>query len=190
MTTRRRDGGGEPFGEWLRGNKALDSFKCNLYATDIDFQFCKYKTHIDGVGTRSVKLLLEVEVKTFGAKPNPEQLEVLFFRHDSLNSKQKRLSTRLKKPVSVWNFGCSILVMESDRPDTSSYILYGRFMQDGSVDYMVINHNTLTHILAFDIRPDTLTSFSLRRHHKERFLIETVTTPLGIKIDRRVVRRS
>ncbi len=167
MTAPSRDGRDSPFSDWLRNHPEIDSQRTALYLTDIDYTFCKFRPWVDTEGTREVKLMLDVEAKTFGRSPDREQQEVLFFRHQLLCRKQRLWSTYLKRNVSVWHFGQYLLrFIDGDRPDNSSKIYWGKFWCDeGDISKKEITEKILIEILRFDIAPDTLKKLSLRRHH-------------------------
>jgi len=167
MTKIDKDGRDKPFSDWLRNQPDLDSIERGIDLTDIDFVFHKYKSQVNGIGTRKVKLMLDIEVKSFGAKPEPAQAETLFFRHQLLNRKKMLYSSMSGKIITVWHFGQFITVLnDGKRPDKCKSIEWGIFDPRGKINFKVISERKLIKILGFYIRPDNFERLSLRRHHK------------------------
>lgn len=167
MTVVARDGRDKPFSDWLRSQPGLESRLYSLDILDIDFSFHHFITRVDKNGTREVKLMLDLEVKTFGKNPNANQIETLYFRHQRLQGMNKLYSTCMKKKVSVWHFGQFILRMDGgDRPDKCSSINWVKFGKQGMLTLQEINEPFLIEILQFKRRPDTFKKLDLRRHHK------------------------
>ena len=195
MTTPARDGRDGPFGDWLRKHPDLDSYTIKLYSNDVDQVFCKYKTHIDSCGTRRVKLMLEAEIKCFGKVPDPEQTEVLFFRHQLLLRKGDigvdLFSSLLRKQVTVWHFGQYVLqINDGERPDKCNSLAWGIFDSQGKLRWNRITERQLINILSFEYRPDRYVRLSLRRHHKTQELVYTETRGLLFPLEKRVLARS
>ena len=164
MTQVARDSRDKPFSDWLRKNPELDSIQQSLDVTDIDFVFHKYRTHTDRIGTREVKLMLEVEVKTWGKELSPNQAETLFFRHQLLN-KYRNLRSK-KGPRAVWHLGQYVLILSGgERPDSCDTIGWGLFNHTGNLTFTLISEKKLVKILRFDIYPDNFKEITLRRHH-------------------------
>jgi len=159
----RRDG---PFSDWLRRHPDLRANVFWLYAMDIDMIFHKYQTRVDRLGDRSVKLMMDVEVKTFGAMPNDMQRETLYFRHQILRSKKLRYSTFIRRNVAFWHFGIFVLVIHNGaRPDECSAIDWVQFDAAGNFLPRRITLDELVDLMRFNIRPDTFRRLDLRRHH-------------------------
>lgn len=179
MTAPARDGRDEPVCDWIRTNRNLDSISCSLCVTDKDMSFLKFVTYVDGIGTRNLKLMQNVEFKSFGKCLMPQQQEELFFSHQLLAKKKKLYSTYMKKPVGVWHYGYSILRMiGGDRPDRCDSMEWARFENNGELLKTEVSENTLTELLAFNLDPQTLQPIEFRRHHKTRKLMQTVTDRL------------
>jgi len=191
MTASARDGRDGPFSDWLRRNPSIDSRDHSIYACDIDMMFYKYRTVVDKVGTRDLKLTMDVEIKTFGAYPNEEQRELLFFKHQ-LNVKKKMYSTMLSRAVKVWHFGQFVLrILDGDRPDNCTSMNWGRFSERGRLEEVSVDETMLAGILRFDIAPDTLDKLELstRRHHKTTWTYYTDKSGL-FPVERPVASRS
>ena len=200
MTAQARDDRDKPFSDWLRKQPKLDSVLQAVYATDIDMTLYKYKPSVDRVGTRDVKLMMDVEVKTFGAAMGDQQRETLFFRHQLLKNIGTRaqradctkqlLSTFLNRRVAVWHFGQYVLrLLDGARPDSCSAIEWNIFSASGRLLPRVISEETLIQVLSFILRPDDMKPLALRRHHKTHELFIVDHSGL-FPVDRRIVRRS
>jgi hypothetical protein len=168
LTKPARDGRDAPFSDWLRKHPELDSWDQSLYLCDIDFSFHKWKTKVDKIGTRDVKLMLDLEIKTYGAVPNQGQLELLFFK-DQICDKARRyklFSNRLRQKVTVWHLGFYVLILNGgDRPDNCKSIDWCFFDNTGVLIFNRINEQTLSNILNFSISPKKFKKLTLRRKH-------------------------
>lgn len=190
VTRPARDGRDGPFSDWLRRHPELEANLHWLYAMDVDMVFHKFKTWVDCEGTRDVKLMMDVEVKTFGRQPDDRQLETLYFRHQILASKKWRYSTLIKKSVRFWHFGVYVLILDGGaRPDCCNAIQWRRFEDAGKLTSEEITLDTLKELLRLDVRPDTLQPVDLRRHHKTKELMEIDWDGL-FPVPRKVVKRS
>lgn len=174
MTVVARDGRDKPFSDWLRNQSGLDSRLYSLDVSDIDFTFHRFAANVDKSGTRDIKLMLDLEVKTFGKHPGSNQKETLFFRHQLLSKKGKLFSNLRNCKVTVWHFGQYVLrIIDGDRPDECKELLWGKFATQGVLHYSSIDEETLIKALRFELRPDSLKPLELRRHHITR-TIQTV----------------
>jgi len=167
MTAQRRDGAGEPFGEWIRAHPALDSIRERLSVTDSDYWIHQYRAHRDRVGRRAIDSVMLVEVKAFSKEIGYAQRDTLhlvsqLLRIASVRPDGRRRTIRLNGTRTgerrvVRCFGVHCLQMTSDRPDTSNLMLW---------DGKVIDCETLVEVLRFDRDPDSPRMIlSLRRHH-------------------------
>ena len=169
MTKPAFDGRDKPFSDWLRQHPKLDSTLCSLDVTDIDFAFHKYRSNVDGLGTREIKLILDLEVKTFGKIPPKPQLETLYFRHQLLATKSQLMSNVRNQKLTVWHFGQYILIIHDGlRPDDCSKLEWCQFDSFGRLNNTTIQDHKLIKLLGFVIRPDNFAPLSLRRHHKTK----------------------
>lgn len=193
MTAPRRDGGGSPFGEWVRDNKYLDSrVKC-LCLADIDWLFHKFSVRGDRMGERDLQAMMDVELKTFSAPLKYSQRETLFFRHQQLYDRRKKLLTLRGKKVSVWSFGVNILSLAGAAPVEGESMRWGIFdVTTGEIVWTVIESiRMLEEILCFERRPDRPAEhFKARRHHAKKTLLVTVKTDLGFPIEEMKTYRS
>jgi hypothetical protein len=197
MTCSRRDGGREetPFGKWVRARKDLDSIVYWLDVCDGDYIFHQYKTHDGKHGTRQVKQIMLVEVKTFSQMPKPNQLETLWLWHQ-ITFNRRPGETRLKglpgRPaVNVWSHGVFVLQLESDTPERGA-IRWHHFLPDGRLEeYELADQDHLAHILGFRVRPNEPNRrLSVRTHHFSEEVTVKRTLPLGFVIDETFTRRS
>lgn len=185
MTKVAFDGRDKPFSDWLRRHPDLDSCKVGLDASDIDFVFQKYRIgehkHGDFMKSRQVKLMFDLEVKSWGKRPPKPQIETLFFRHQLLTGKRlgKELYSNMqKRKVTVWHFGQFILIMDGGcRPDACKRIQWGRFDDGGEIILTPISETTLIDILSFNLRPDTFGVLSIRLHHAKQVIVGTEYRP-------------
>lgn len=189
MTRDRVFGDDTPFGAWLRAQPSLDSTRSALAASDVDMMLHRYKANIDGMGSRRVALMMNVEVKTRLAMPSDSQRQTLFFQHQLLHEKRALRDIKPGK-VSVWHFGYFVLSISGERPDESDEMYWMRFADDGSFEPDPVTHQQLLDILGFRLNPETLRDLSLRRHHKTRRIIMRELTPLGFEVDRVLTRHS
>jgi hypothetical protein len=182
MTAIRRDGIEIPFSRWLRKEKRLDSVGQNLHVSDVDYSFMKYKTAIDRIGTRQLKLFMQIELKTFGKQLDAYQQEHLFLLHQLLThqrplpdvnkvegftGKIDLITNGVPKKIRVWSMGVSILTIDDgDSPDDCTGLWWGRFRTNGVVMHLPIMLDQLIGLLNFELHPDTLSKFRLSRHSK------------------------
>ncbi len=163
------------FGRWMRHQPDLKSSD-GIVRTDCDHIVLRYKTAKDG---RDFQLMMVVEVKEYGADPDPAQRDILSFfsqtiyvrgrnMHGSPTTRSLRLKSRmLGRDVLVRNYGVHLLQFERTSPD------------DGWIkwNWQFIDTVTLTEILAFNRRPDNPTlrmeEFLRDRHAKPKMLFGT-----------------
>lgn len=192
MTTSRRFGNDETeFQAWIRAHPEIDSLRHAVTVNDCDLVLQKYKTVVDGIGTRDVQLHMWVEVKTHSAMPNNTQRESLFDHHQLLMNKRRKLVSAISRTErSVWHFGVYVLSLSGTAPDNSSRIDWCSFDSRGALQRQPIDCETLCGILRFDVSPDDVKdALRLRRHHKTTELIRDERTPLGFVVPV-VIRRS
>lgn len=190
MTRSRAFGEDTPFSHWLRTNENMPSTK--IVATDADMIIHRYMTVVDSEGTRDIQSIMTLEVKTRGGSPSSSQADTLFKVHRS--SYTPRLIQVNGELVKNW--GVSILSMAGTSPDNSEWLVWGRFLEDGSIDWgdkfgdRYIDLDTLEKLLSFEIGPDDRRSNPLRRHHKTRTIIQRQRQALPFCIDVTLKTRS
>jgi hypothetical protein len=156
------------FNRWMRGHPDLDS-RTGIIRTDTDHIILRYKTALDG---RSYQLIMIVEVKEFGASPDPWQIDILSFLRQIAESKGRNLkgapTTRSRRVFSKRNqvyvrlrfYGVHLLQFEKTGPLDSDWIKWnGR----------QITTDQLVDLLAMNIRPDNfkpMIEFLRDRHAK------------------------
>lgn len=188
MARGRIHGSDVPFMAWCRSNPHLPAAgqQCGWVQTDVDAFIHRYLHLIDGVGTRELQAMMEVEVKTWGAMPSPSQEDTLRKKHLTT-----RNQVRLGRQV-IRNFGVTVVSMDATTPDDSSVIKWCRFRDKPPHDLIVaeVTAFELVELLRFDRNPDTLEKNWLRRHHATRRVVEKTVTPLGLEVEQLVVWRS
>ena len=145
----------------------------------------RYMTVVDSEGTRDIQSIMTLEVKTRGGSPSSSQADTLFKVHRT--SYTPRLIN--VKGELVKNWGVSILSMSGTSPNDSENLVWGRFRQDGSIDWgdrfgdRYIALNTLERLLSFEIGPDTREANPLRRHHITRTYTQRQRQALPFCVD-------
>lgn len=185
MTRIRYYGSDTPFCAWMRNCKELPSKSdtCGFVATDNDLTIHRYLVDVDGIGSREVRPLMQVEIKTRNGEPTYSQEETYRLLNEFRGS-------RLIGNVYVRYFGISVLSMSGTTPDNSEFMRWGRFSKKGQIIYREISRKQLINLFRFDIHPDNLRRRPFRRHHKTSEIITRIQTELGFEIDAIVVNRS
>lgn len=158
------------FGRWMRWDSRLKSSD-GITRTDCDHIILRYKTALDG---REFQLMMIVEVKEFGAEPDPCQTDILSFTAQSLVVRGRNMhgekttrsiwlkSRMLNREVLVRNYGVHLLQFEKTSPLDSAWIKWNR---------RAISEKTLTDILRMDVRPDNpdrpMIEFLRDRHRRK-----------------------
>jgi len=164
------------FGRWLRNCEELKSEYGHVFY-DVDLSPAlhlahTYKTKKYG---KELQFLMFVEVKTFGAEPEPAQRDSLIIidqimrnRKKTINKKKnfiqvyptinKVWSTRSHKWVRARLFGFHLLQFSDAGPEDSDKILWDR--KKISIDQLV-------KLLKFELDPDSLRPLDLRIHHRK-----------------------
>lgn len=193
MTRVRVFGEDVPFCAWIRRQPDLDSRTLGLTVNDIDLTLHRYKSHVDGLGTRDVQFLMNVEVKTRGALPDFSQRETLWFTHQRLRTN----GIQKMKPVYgssghklVWHFGVFVLSLSGQDPDDSKHIEWLAFNEDGKLKGVLVTTDELRAILGMTVDPQTQRKIDLRRHHKTTVLTRMEPTALGFEVATIVTSRS
>lgn len=155
------------FSRWIRANKALDSGK-GYCVVDQDMWVHRYKSHLG----RDFQLLMCVETKVNGASLTAAQRDTLIAVNAVMRNRRQTPTKQLRfqaggsvaevksfvagKTVKIKLFGMHVLQFSGMGPSDSDAILW---------DGRVIDVETLTSLLAFDLDPDTLQPLDLRSHH-------------------------
>jgi hypothetical protein len=160
------------FGTWMRDHTCLDSGSVGIVRTDTDHWILRYKTNLDG---RGFQLLMLVEVKEYGAEPDPAQLDILRFVHIGITRKRKNMhgaktcdeftarSAVSGRIVHVRYMGYHLLQFEKTNPNDSSWIKWNR---------KPVTAEELVGILSMERRPDRPDKFTIEylrdRHRKNK----------------------
>ena len=160
-----------------------------MSASDCDVIIHRFMSSVDGMGTREVQAIMQVEVKTRTGKPPSSQMDTLC----KLNLFNGQRETR---QGVVRFFGVFFLVMDGTSPDDSERMWWGVipeasiFTDPKQIQWRPITYFQLVKLLRFDIHPRNLQPNPFRRHHKTREIWETHVMPLGFTIERPVLKRS
>lgn len=191
MTKQRRYESDSPFSQWVRNHPELPSYdnknNFGLVLTDVDLIFHRYLSPSETGQKREIQALMYLEVKTRNGDLNPSQKDTLFKHHrfcyDIQSGKAKVQEINGNKVI---HFGYSIIKLSGTYPGDSQVMYWGRFTQDMQISYRIIDEKTLTSLLRFDIHPQSFCVKPFRLHHKERQVVERITTPLGFEIEQSI----
>lgn len=186
-TAARRFGDDTPFGAWVRAQQTLDSRRDGMTVNDVDWMFHKYMTPIDRIGAREIALLMCVEVKTRNSRPSHSQAETLWYNHRFLTARPNlRIGNR-----TVIHSGFFTLSMSGTSPDDSDEMEWGSFSPSGALEWVPITDAQLLDVLRFDVHPEPpFARRDFRRHHKTREVVSIVDTPIGLRVEERLLKRS
>jgi len=191
MTRERIYGSDTEFCAWMRSCRDLPSYSKDFgfVASDNDVTVHRYLTAVDGVGTREVQALMQLEVKTRKGKPSASQI-------DTLSKLNLFSSEKVVDGVYVRFFGVFVLVLSGESPDDSRQMWWGtipkgKMLNNASnMNFKQISKCNLISLLRFDLHPINLSKQPFRRHHKTNEVIVVETTPLGFECERKLVIRS
>ena len=161
------------FGRWMRNHPALHSEK-GIIRTDTDHTILQYKTHPHG---RDFQLIMDIEVKTFGAYPDLSQRDILSFKHQLARKTGRNIngsrtththilkSTMTGRRVRVRYCGTHLLQFEKTNPNDSTWIRW---------DHKPITTDVLVDLLRFVRNPEhpekLMEEFLRDRHRQQREL--------------------
>lgn len=191
MTRERMYGSDTEFCAWMRACSDLPSYSKDFgfVASDNDVTVHRYLTSVDGVGTREVQGIMQIEVKTRQGKPSESQM-------DTLSKLNLFKSEKKVRGVYVRFFGVFVLVLSGTTPDDSDHMWWCSIPSDDFIskaELMHINNISkpqLIDLLRFEIHPVNLQKQPFRRHHKTSEILITETTPLGFECERILIKRS
>jgi hypothetical protein len=158
-------------------------------ASDNDVTVHRYLTSVDGVGTREVQGIMQIEVKTRQGKPSESQM-------DTLSKLNLFSSEKVVSGVYVRFFGVFVLVLSHTSPDDSEFMWWcsipkGLFISDAKkMKITSIDKATLIQLLRFELHPVSLVKKPFRRHHLTREILQVETTPLGFEVEKTITKRS
>ena len=150
------------FERWMRNNNHLDSVSESIVRFDLDLLLHRYKSPVDGKGTREIQCMMFIEVKTFSAKISEAQKDtlgllnqVLRNRKPNIHSKPRRqvsgqirkaYSAMIKRDVALHLYGGHLLQLSGACPETSDRMIWD--------NQYVIDQFCLTELLKFKRDPD------------------------------------
>lgn len=178
--------------EWIRNHPELPSYSMNHGRTvnDVDFLIHQYMTSVDSTGSREIQLMMHIETKSRGGKPDQSQTDTLFKEHMMKHNPSRGKMICGKQ---VRHHGVAVLSMSGTNPDNSLKIEWGRFHSFGPtplITYREITKDMLVGILTFRMDPDTFCETEYRRHHKTRIVEKVERQPLGFAVTIQETMRS
>lgn len=151
------------FERWVREHPQLDSIKSDLVRFDLDMLLHKYKTCIDGKGSRLIQCMMFVEIKTFMATPSPAQVDTLSMLNQVLRNRRPNVNSKTRRQTNgqatkVWSklqrrnvtlklYGGHLLQLDGTSPVNSSKMFW---------DYQEIGLDFLLDLLRFERDPDRI----------------------------------
>lgn len=191
MTRERMYGSDTEFCAWLRSCKELPSFSedFGVVASDNDVTIHRYMHAIDGIGSRDVQGLMQLEIKTRQGKPRSSQIDTL--------SKLNLFATHKEvKGHHIRFFGIFVLVMSDTTPDNSERMWWGVIpkgviLKDAkNLKWKLIDRSTLISLLRFERHPRNFSKHAFRRHHLTQEIHVVEMTPLGFEVEKIIKKRS
>lgn len=191
VTRERFHGSDTEFCAWLRACKELPSFSSDfgVVASDNDVTIHRYMHAVDGVGTRDVQSIMQLEIKTRRGKPHESQM-------DTLSKLNLFAGEREVSGNHIRFFGLFLLVLSDTTPDNSGGMWWGVIPKGICVSdatmlkWTRIDRDVLIKLLRFDLHPVNFSTQPFRRHHKTREIIVIERTALGFDIERPITKRS
>lgn len=180
MTKDRIYGEDSPFGRWMRNQGRITGTMPSsaFVSSDVDHIIHRYKTVVDGEGTRDIQALMIIEVKTNSAKPGFSQAHSMWLHHLCANTSKPRRKV-MDSGCTIFNHGVSFLSFSGTNPDDSETIKWGRFRKGAIIDWREISTENLIDLLMLDIHPDNFERNPYRRHHLKSQIEQLVSFPLG-----------
>ena len=154
-----------------------------LGVQDRDITIHVFMTAVDGIGTREVQGILDIEVKTRGGYPDDSQRDTLWKRDWFRGQKTKCRQT-------VRYFGAFVLRLSGTMTQNSQDIEWGYFKDDSLLHYARITPTVLWQFMRLERHPRTLQKHSFRRHHFTQEIAIQRMAPLGFPEFERIIKRS
>lgn len=191
MTRDRLFGSDVPVMAWCRekgktGELPAFSEECGVVQTDVDAFWHRYRTCVDGMGTRELQVFMELEWKTRGGELTSSQA-------DTYRKKHAMIVPRMQwHGQCLINFGVTVVRLSGTRPDDSAWIKWGRFVRESQTEiaWSDISVDQLLKLMRFDLHPNTFSEQPFRRHHKTRKLQVVEKSALGFDVERELINRS
>lgn len=165
MTRERSFGSDVPFCRWMREQKELpsDSKDCGFVATDVDLMVHRYRTSINGVGTREFQKIMHIEIKTRQGLPSESQMDTLSKLNLFSGSREDSEGHHIR------HYGVFVLVLTATCPNSSSKMWWGyiprkRIVRDArdGLCWRRISKPRLIKLLKFEIHPRTFKNMQRR----------------------------
>lgn len=191
MTRDRIYGEDTPFGRWMREQgRVVGTMPSSAFvSSDCDYLIHRYKTVVDGYGTRDIQAQMILEVKTNSAKPRFAQVDSMWLHHLCANTSNPRRKVEYLGKA-VFHHGVSFLSMSGTMPDNSETMEWGRFGRSAIIMWRAITTQQLIDLMMFEIHPDNFERNPYRRHHKTRTFQQQVMQPIGFPIWQTITNRS
>ena len=176
------------FSNWLRRqSKELPSYSlwCGFVASDADLYIHRYLSRVDGIGTREIQGLMDIEVKGRRGEVGDSQQDTLFKRHLGYRTKPYLVKGQICR-----HFGVSFLFMTHATPDYPSRLEWGRFNAKGEIIRRDVTLEQFFKLLRFELHPDSFETNAFRRHHRTREVVQVKRSELGFEYEELVIKRS
>lgn len=176
MTKPARDGRDDPFFDWIRSRRDLDSVVDRICVQNNDAWIHLYserneKKRENGTVSQVIDHIMHLELKTFCAEPDYAQrdtfglIDAMLRKASSRKGDNRRYAMKVpdtRRPGQIrrarW-LGSHLLQMSGDRPENSKIMIWDRSFRP--------TQDQLAEILGFIRDPDNPTKFlDTRRHHK------------------------
>lgn len=198
MTRERTHGQDSDFGAWFRSQPLLHSHKYHITMSDVDFSIRRYEiTAPCGWKFRDMVLMMNIEVKSFGALPKFPQTAHIYLTHQRLTLPQRLVKEgrsavhfNVRNPPNadgtassnfsrLWHFGYSIVTHDAGTIQESTIFSLSRFADNGTIVTKTIDRDMLVEVLGMRVDPDTLRTFNVKRgHHGEFIKVDVENRPL------------
>ena len=196
MTRERIYGSDTEFCAWVRTCKELPSFSQDfgVVACDNDVTIHRYMHSVDGIGSRDVQSIMQIEIKT--KRGNPKSGKPSNSQMDTISKLNLFEGEKDVDGQHVRFFGVFLLVLSETTPDNSESMWWGVIPRGVCVSnatllkWRLINRDALIKLLRFEIHPVNFARNPFRRHHKTREIVSTETTELGFEVERKIIKRS
>lgn len=176
---------------WIRNCEDLPSREgpSRFSIQDVDVMIHCFMKSVDRVGTREVQPMMEIEVKTNGARPDFAQRDTMWCKHRLYEICKADHGLRLGDRA-LFHLGIFFLFFSATSPLNSDRIYWGRFDESGKIIESEIDIKKLVRLLRFDDDPRTLERSDWRRRHSRKEYAVQTLSELGFPMLLKKVVRS